>query len=312
MIGIAAVFGAISIFAADFWVKSQAKAESEQKVASIVAPQEPKVEFKTIVVASAPLRYGVQLDRSQLTEIPWPQDSLPQGAFPTIDKLLAEGSRVVLSPIEVNEPVLLTKLSGPNGRATLSNMLSPGMRAVTIRTDEIAGVGGFITPGDRVDVVLTRDAGEIQEVSKNAQGAAGSTVTSEIVVSDAKVLSVGQGADERKTEPQIANSVTLEVTNEGAQKVALARTVGTLSLSLRSAADASASSNGLTTISSFGGSVAANADASAASLVNAVAKEPEEPKFKTVIVSRGEKVEEYKVPSKQAEGGVVPAKEQEQ
>ncbi|MDX8513405.1 Flp pilus assembly protein CpaB [Mesorhizobium captivum] len=311
MIGIAAVFGAISIFAADFWVKSQARAQSEQKVASIAAPQEPKVEFKTIVVANAPLRYGMQLDRSQLTEIPWPQDSLPQGAFPTIDKLLAEGSRVVLSPIEVNEPVLLTKLSGPNGRATLSNMLSPGMRAVTIRTDEIAGVGGFITPGDRVDVVLTRDAGEIQEVAKNAQGASGSTVTSEIVVSDAKVLSVGQGADERKTEPQIANSVTLEVTNDGAQKVALARTVGTLSLSLRSAADASASSNGLTTISSFGGSVAASAEASAASLVNAVAKEPEEPKFKTVIVSRGTKVEEYKVPSKRAEGDVVPSKEQE-
>ncbi|CDX24577.1 conserved hypothetical protein [Mesorhizobium plurifarium] len=298
MIGIAAVFGAISIFAADFWVKSQAKAQPEVKVVSVAAPQ-PKVEFKTIVVAQAPLRYGMELARPQLAEIPWPQDSLPQGAFPTIDKLLADGSRVVLSPIEVNEPVLLTKLSGPNGRATLSNLLSPGMRAVTIRTDEIAGVGGFVTPGDRVDVVLTRDAGDIQEVSKNAQGAAGSTVTSEIVVSDAKVLSVGQGADERKTEPQVANSVTIEVTNEGAQKVALARTVGTLSLSLRSAADASTSNGGLTTISSFGGSVAAKAQANAASLVSAVTTESDEPKFKTVIVTRGEKVEEYKVPSRE-------------
>ncbi|OHV68030.1 Flp pilus assembly protein CpaB [Mesorhizobium sp. LCM 4577] len=298
MIGIAAVFGAISIFAADFWVKSQAKAQPEVKVVSVAAPQ-PKVEFKTIVVAQAPLRYGMELARPQLAEIPWPQDSLPQGAFPTIDKLLADGTRVVLSPIEVNEPVLLTKLSGPNGRATLSNLLSPGMRAVTIRTDEIAGVGGFVTPGDRVDVVLTRDAGDIQEVSKNAQGAAGSTVTSEIVVSDAKVLSVGQGADERKTEPQVANSVTIEVTNEGAQKVALARTVGTLSLSLRSAADASTSNGGLTTISSFGGSVAAKAQASAASLVSAVTTESDEPKFKTVIVTRGEKVEEYKVPSRE-------------
>lgn len=297
MIGIAAVFGAISIFAADFWVKSQARADSEQKVASIAAPQQPKVEFKTIVVASAPLRYGMELGRAQLAEIPWPQDSLPQGAFPTVDKLLADGSRVVLSPIEVNEPVLLAKLSGPNGRATLSNVLSPGMRAVTIRTDEIAGVGGFITPGDRVDVVLTRDAGDIQEVAKNAQGASGSSVTSEIVVSDAKVLSVGQGADERKTAPQVANSVTIEVTNEGAQKVALARTVGTLSLSLRSAADASTANSGLTTISSFGGSVAERTQASAASLVNAVAKDSEQPKFKTIIVTRGTQAEEYKVPS---------------
>lgn len=299
MIGIAAVFGAISIFAADFWVKSQARADSEQKVASIAVPQQPKVEFKTIVVASAPLRYGMELGRAQLAEIPWPQDSLPQGAFPTVDKLLADGSRVVLSPIEVNEPVLLTKLSGPNGRATLSNVLSPGMRAVTIRTDEIAGVGGFITPGDRVDVVLTRDAGDIQEVAKNAQGASGSSVTSEIVVSDAKVLSVGQGADERKTAPQVANSVTIEVTNEGAQKVALARTVGTLSLSLRSAADASTANSGLTTISSFGGSVAERTQASAASLVNAVAKDSEQPKFKTIIVTRGTQAEEYKVPSRE-------------
>ena len=297
MIGIAAVFGAISIFAADFWVKSQAKADSEEKTASIVMPPAPNVEFKTIVVANAPLRYGMQLDKAQLNEIPWPQDSLPQGAFTTVDELLKQGSRVVLSPIEINEPVLLTKLSGPNGRATLSNMLSPGMRAVTIRTDEIAGVGGFVTPGDRVDVVLTRDAGDIQEVAKNAQGASGSTITSEIVVADAKVLSVGQGADERQTEPQVANSVTLEVTTEGAKQVALARTVGTLSLSLRSASDSSAGKDGLTTISSFGGSVAANAGAAAGAVFEAVAKEPEKPKFKTVIVTRGTQGEEYKVPS---------------
>jgi pilus assembly protein CpaB len=212
--------------------------------------------------------------------------------------LLAEGSRVVLSPIEINEPVLISKLSGPNGRATLSNMMTPGMRAVTIRTDEIAGVGGFVMPGDRVDVVLTRDAGEIQEVAKNAQGAAGSTVTSEIVVSDAKVLTVGQGADQRQTTPQIANSVTIEVTTEGAQKVALARTVGTLSLSLRSAADGGAAKDGVTTISSFGGSVASGVQAAAGALFTAATKEPEKPKFKTIIVTRGTQVEEYQVPAR--------------
>lgn len=296
MIGIAAVFGAVSIFAADFWVKSQAKADAVE-TASIAAPEEPKVEFKTIVVASAPLRYGMELDRTQLAEIPWSEASVPQGAFTTIDALLADGSRVVLSPIEVNEPVLLTKLSGPNGRATLSNMMSPGMRAVSIRTDEIAGVGGFITPGDRVDVVLTRDAGEIQEVAKNASGAAGSTITSEIVVADAKVLTVGQGADERQTTPQIANSVTIEVTAEGAGKVALARTVGTLSLSLRSSSEGGDGKDGLTTISSFGGSAASGIQAAAGSLFDAV-KEPEKPKFKTVIVTRGSTAaQEYQVMS---------------
>ena len=70
MIGIAAVFGAISIFAADFWVKSQAKADAEEKTASIAAPAPPRIEFKTIVVANAPLRYGMELDRTKLIEIP--------------------------------------------------------------------------------------------------------------------------------------------------------------------------------------------------------------------------------------------------
>lgn len=294
MIGIAAVVGAASIFAADLWIKSAAGARVQEISVDIPVPAAaPKVEFKTIVVATAPLRFGMPLDRAQLSEIPWPQDSLPQGAFATVDKLLAEGSRVVLSPVEANEPVLLAKLSGPNGRATLSNLLSPGMRAVTVKTDEIAGVGGFITPGDRVDVVLTRDAGAIEETSDNAKGASGATITTEIVVENAKVLTVGQGADERQTSPQIANSVTLEVTTEGAQKVALARNVGSLSLSLRASAEGGGSGDGITTISAFGGSIA---DSTAQVITNAVgAAVPEEPKFKTVIVTRGTEAETYQV-----------------
>lgn len=295
MIGIAAVFGAISIFAADLWIKSEASARTTEVAAPL--PAVPEVEFNTIVVATDPLRFGMPVDRAQLREIPWPQEALPQGSFSTIDALLAEGSRVVLSPIEINEPLLLAKLSGPNGRATLSNLLSPGMRAVTIRTDEIAGVGGFVTPGDRVDVVLTRDAGAISEVEKNAKGAAGSTITTEIVVENAKVLTVGQGADTRQTSPQIVESVTIEVDGEGAQKVALARTVGTLSLSLRSSSQGGASVDGVTTISAFGGSVAAGVAEAAGALFETATKEPEGPKFTTVIVTRGTEPQSYQVVS---------------
>ncbi|WP_353643687.1 Flp pilus assembly protein CpaB [Mesorhizobium sp. WSM2239] len=295
MIGIAAVFGAISIFAADLWIKSEASARTTEVAAPL--PAVPEVEFNTIVVATDPLRFGMPIDRAQLREIPWPQEALPQGSFSTIDALLAEGSRVVLSPIEINEPLLLAKLSGPNGRATLSNLLSPGMRAVTIRTDEIAGVGGFVTPGDRVDVVLTRDAGAISEVEKNAKGAAGSTITTEIVVENAKVLTVGQGADTRQTSPQIVESVTIEVDGEGAQKVALARTVGTLSLSLRSSSQGGASVDGVTTISAFGGSVAAGVAEATGVLFETAAQEPEGPKFTTVIVTRGTEPQSYQVVS---------------
>src|SRR5688500_5109777 len=101
MIGIAAVFGAASIFAADLWVKSEANARAPV-VVEVPVPGEPQVEFKTIVVASAPLRFGMELDRAQLAEIPWPQASLPEGAFTRIDELFAGGERVVLSPVEIN------------------------------------------------------------------------------------------------------------------------------------------------------------------------------------------------------------------
>ena len=194
---------------------------------------------------------------------------------------------MLLSPVEPNEPVLLAKLSGPNGRASLSNLLAPGMRAVTIRTDEIAGVGGFITPGDRVDVVLTRDAGAIVEVAANARGAAGSTIATEIVVANARVLTVGQGADERETAPQIVNSVTIEVTTEGAQKVALARTIGTLSLSLRSAGETGASVDGLTTISAFGGSLGGGISGLVAEYMGGETQEEQGAPLRTVIVTRG-------------------------
>ena len=295
MIGIAAVIGAISVFAADLWVKSSTSAKADTVYVNLPAPEVPAVEFGKIVVAAVPLRFGMELDPSQLTEMAWPQDSLPEGAFASIEEMLAAGSRVVLSPIETSEPVLLAKLSGVNGRATLSNLLSSGMRAVTIKTDEIAGVGGFVTPGDRVDIVLTRDAGAIQEVSGNAAGAAGSTITTEIVVENAKVLTVGQGADVRQTSPQVVSSVTLEVTIDGAQKIALARNIGSLSLTLRSSNDVATVENGVTTISSFGGSVASGAADAAGSLMDRMTAEPEGPKFKTVIVTRGMQTQPYQV-----------------
>ena len=298
MIGIAAVFGALSIFAADLWLRSQASARIEPERV-VVEPAAPRVEFATIVVAAAPLRFGMELEAAHVAEIPWPADALPQGAFPTVAALMAEGGRVVLSPIEPNEPVLMAKLSGAGGRATLSNLLSPGMRAVTIRTDEIAGVGGFVTPGDRVDVVLTRDAGAINEVSGNARGAAGSTIATEVVVANARVLTVGQGADERATAPQVVGSVTIEVTAEGAQKVALARNVGTLSLSLRSAGENDLSPDGVTTISAFGGSDGAGLGSMFDGLAERVG-EPEETKFSTVFVRRGtDEPQSYQVVSPQ-------------
>ena len=87
--------------------------------------------------------------------MPWPQDALPAGAFGKIADLTT-AKRVVALPIDANEAVLASKITGPGQRATLSAVLQEGMKAVTIRVNDVEGVAGFVLPGDHVDVVLTR------------------------------------------------------------------------------------------------------------------------------------------------------------
>jgi pilus assembly protein CpaB len=292
MIGIAVVFGGLSILLADFWLKLQAEARVEPAEMVALAPP---AKIATIVVADEPLRFGTALASARLKEMPWHHDALPLGAFGSLDELAGDGERVIISPIEPNEPVLLAKLSGPDGRATLSNLLTPGMRAVTIRIDEVAGVGGFVAPGDRVDVVLTRDAGAVEESETAAKGAAGATIASEVVVENARVLSVGQGVDERQTGAQLASSITLEVTTDGASKVALARSVGTLSLSLRALSDDGEAGQGLTTISAFGGARAQEEEKGQASFLGLRSLQDERPVHRTVIVTRGLVPQSYTV-----------------
>ncbi len=98
------------------------------------------------------------------------------------------------------------------------------MKAVTIRVNDVEGVGGFVLPGDRVDVVLTR------QIDKGS-------ATTEVVLQNARVLAIDQIADERAAKPSVAKSVTLEVDTVEAQKVWLAASVGTLSLMLRKAGE---------------------------------------------------------------------------
>src|SRR3546814_11288357 len=111
-----------------------------------------------VVVAKDRMTFGNPLRKEQLRLVEWPGDAVPEGAFTAIEAVVGtEEERVVLRAIEVNEPVLQNKLSGFGGKASLAAILSPEMRAVTIRVNDVAGVAGFVLPGDRVDVLLTRD-----------------------------------------------------------------------------------------------------------------------------------------------------------
>ncbi len=216
MIAMAGVFAVLAVLAGRVWLDRQAAARL-----SALAPATP-VETTTIVVAAKPLRFGTEITGRNVREIRWPTEALPDGAFAKVEDLLGAAPRVVLAGLEKNEPVLSTKITGPGARATLSAVIDPNMRAVTVSVNDVKGVGGFVLPGDRVDVVMTRqfDAADAY---------------SEIVLQNLKVLAVDQFADDRQSAPIVVKAVTLEVSAEQAQRLTLAGSVGMLSLALRAA-----------------------------------------------------------------------------
>ena len=219
MIGFAVLFGLLAVFVAQSWLTSAADA----RMKSLEAQKRPQAT-QTIVVAAKPLRFGNELNASLLREIPWSEEAVPAGAFAKINDVLSPGKRVVLAAIEVNEPVLSVKITGPGQRATLSAVLHEGMKAVTIRVSDVEGVAGFVQPGDRVDIALTRLDGK---------GGA----TTDVVLQNATVLAIDQLADERAANVAVAKSVTLEVDTVAAQKLDLAASLGNLSLLLRKAGE---------------------------------------------------------------------------
>jgi pilus assembly protein CpaB len=216
MLVLAMISGAIAVFLANVWLNNQ-----NQQVP--VAAPTPAVETSTIVVAATNLGYGVPLQRETLREISWPKGSVPDGAFAKISDVLTEGRRVVLSPISPNEPVLKWKISGPGARASLSAVVTEGMRAVAVRVNDVVGVGGFVLPGDRIDLLYTRNQHKEQAAS------------TDILIQNVRVLAIDQDADQKKDQPAVVKVVTLEVNSLDAQKIALAQTTGSLSLTLRAA-----------------------------------------------------------------------------
>jgi pilus assembly protein CpaB len=263
MIGFAVVFGLLAVFIAQVWLNNQAamRAKSMQSDVKPAATQ-------TIVVAAQALRFGAELNASMLKEMTWPDQALPAGAFHRIKDVLSGGRRVVLTAIEANEPVLTLKITGAGERATLSALVHPGMKAVTIRVNDVEGVGGFVLPGDRVDVVLTR------QIDKGS-------ATTQVVLQNARVLAVDQTADDRAAKATVAKSVTLEVNTVEAQKVWLASSVGNLSLLLRKAGETAETKTRKITLSDLGSNEAIDTDKVATT---------------TIVVTRPAAKQEYTVP----------------
>ena len=208
----ALVMGGIAAYLANNWLKSHS------------APSSVAAETETIVVANEALAFGAAITTLNVREISWPANAIPQGAFTKVEDLVKDGRRIALSPFVRDEPIVASKVSAPNGRASLSTIIEAGMRAVTVPVDDVRGVAGFISPGDFVDIALTRTDSNAGPVS-------------EVILQHVKVLAIDQIASERQDSPKVARAVTLEVSQEQALKILLATNVGRLSLILRQAAE---------------------------------------------------------------------------
>ena len=214
----ALLVGGLAVFLARDWIQSQ--------IPEPVIVTKDKVPLTTVVVARRDLFFGDRLRESFIEESPWPEGAVPEGSFTKTSDVLA-GNPVVIRQISKNEPVLRTKLTGEGGRASLSAKVTQTMRAVTIRINDVLGVAGYVLPGDRVDILLTRDLTE------------GNPIT-DILLQNIRILGIDQNANDEANGAQLARAATIEVTPEQAQKIVLAAQVGMLSLTLRNYIDVDA------------------------------------------------------------------------
>jgi pilus assembly protein CpaB len=175
-----------------------------------------------VLVASRDMDLGQAITPTMLQSVPWPKGAVPVGAF---DDPKQVTGRVVRTSIFKGEPVLAPKLAPEGTKAGLDSVIKEGHRAITVKVNEVVGVAGFLAPGSFVDLLVNF----VDE---------GGKPMSRVVLERIMVLAIAQEAqrpDESK--PKVVNAVTLEVTPEQAEKIDLARNIGTLSLILRNQVD---------------------------------------------------------------------------
>jgi pilus assembly protein CpaB len=199
--------------------------QGQDPAAPKAAPQ------RTAVIALKPIKFGENLTPENIAEKPWPAD-LPEGAFTAKAEALSVDPvgnvpRMAMRPIAVNEVVMRSAVSGEASRLSSSPLLGPNMRAVAVPLSEATGAGGFVQPGDRVDLFLIR----------KLEGDANNTSIADLLVQNVRVLAVGQIADTTREEAVVVRTATLELSPPQAQKVALAQNVGVITVALRSNAD---------------------------------------------------------------------------
>ncbi|MDA8587121.1 Flp pilus assembly protein CpaB [Rhodobacteraceae bacterium] len=191
-----------------------------QPATASIDPAQPRLV--SVVVAGQDIPFGVPIEARNLTTIQWPVDAVPPGTFRDFANLIPEPGtepRRARRAMAQGELVLVGKVSDFGEKVTIVQTLGKNTRAMSIRVSAQTAVGGFVTPGDSVDVLMTQ-----------GRGASLRAVT---ILQNIRIIGVDQQADQQNDQANIAKTVTVEVTPEQGQKLALAQRAGNLSLSLR-------------------------------------------------------------------------------
>lgn len=194
-----------------------------------ISQQAANVASSKVVVAAIDIDLGTPLTPQMLKLADWPKGSVPAGATEDIKTL---DTRVVKTSLLRGEPVLESKLAPVGATGGLSAVIGQGNRAMTVRVNDVVGVAGFALPGNYVDIVVNTEDETVKAENVNKS-------ISKIVLEHIMVLAVAQEQNRDETKPKVVNAVTLEVTPDQAEKLDLARSVGTLSLVLRNQIDTS-------------------------------------------------------------------------
>jgi pilus assembly protein CpaB len=177
-----------------------------------------------VVVASTDLQLGAAIKQDDLKIVKFPQGQTPEGVFSTSAELVGRG---VISPIVKNEPIIATKLASKEAGAGLPPIIPEGQRAVSVRVDDVIGVAGYVLPSSRVDVLTTVSPTEQQ-----------TDTTTKVILANVQVLAAGTRIDQdQDNKPVQVTVVTLLVSPEQAERLALSSTEGKIQLALRNPLD---------------------------------------------------------------------------
>jgi pilus assembly protein CpaB len=190
-----------------------------QPVKTVATPTQP------VVAAALDLNLGSELKAEDLKVVSFPAGVAPEGTFAKVEDIVGRG---LIVPIVKNEPILAAKLASKEAGSGLPPVIPEGMRAVSVRVNEVVGVAGYVLPGTRVDVVATA-----------SPTASSVDTTSKVVLANVQVLTAGTRLEQDKEDgkPMQVTVVTLLVTPEQSERLALASTEGKIQLALRNPLD---------------------------------------------------------------------------